>query len=100
MAKNNSAMQAYYFLNSQLTIKECLYRLPKHSTLHIFSFSTLHFPQGKKKLNRNEIYAEQLLICKIIYRNLKKKSVFSKYSVTLSRSECEVETNAIQKLSS
>lgn len=78
MAKNNSAMQAYYFLNSQLTIKECLYRL--QSTLHIFSFSTLHFPKGKKKLNQNEIYTEQLLICKIIYRNWKKKIVFEIFS--------------------
>lgn len=95
MAKNNSAMQAYYFLNSQLTINTGF-----QSTLHIFSFSTLHFPKGKKKLNQNEIYTEQLLICKIIYRNLKKKNLFSKYSVTLSRSECHVETDAIQKLSS
>lgn len=75
MAKNNSAMQAYYFLNSQLKIKECLYRLPKH-TSHFLILNAFFFSQGKKKLNQNEIYTEQLLICKIIYRNLKKKTCF------------------------
>lgn len=47
MAKNNSAMQAYYFLNSQLTIKQCLYRLPKH-TSH-FLILNAPFPQGKEE---------------------------------------------------
>lgn len=47
MAKNNSAMQAYYFLNSQLTIKECLYRLPKHTSN--FLILNAPFPQGEEE---------------------------------------------------
>lgn len=47
MAKNNSTMQAYYFLNSLLTIKEYLYRLPKHASN--FLILKAPFPPGKEE---------------------------------------------------
>ena len=44
MPKNNSAMQAYYFLNSLLTIKEFLSRLPKHTSQFLLLYGP--FPPG------------------------------------------------------